>query len=60
MFSEFGSTDCINHNLVTMADIHTYLEVPHGEMLKFTLSFNQELNTVNGAVKCLCPQKPDR
>ena len=52
MFPRFRSTDGINLNLVTMADIHTYLDVAHGEMSKFTLSFNQELNAVNGAVKC--------
>ena len=38
-----------------MADIHTHLDVAHGEVLKFTLSLNRELNTVNGAVKFLCP-----
>ena len=28
-----------------MADIHSYLDVAHGEVLKFTLSLNRELNT---------------
>ena len=55
MFSQFGSTDSINLNWLRVVDIHTYLDVAHGEMLKFTLSLNRQLNTVNGAVKCLCP-----
>ena len=38
-----------------MADIHTYLDVAHGDVLKFTLSLNRELNTVNGPVKCFYP-----
>ena len=38
-----------------MADIHTYLDVAHGEVLKFTLLLNRELNTVNVAVKCPYP-----